>query len=816
MEGAAGRGGSLPVPASQPPRKEWRAVSEHSFRSNGSEDLDHIKLGQSDERTIYEEGAGQPDGNFCSIDIDRDDLSDDIVEDHRIRDIVQRRRELQEVEIELKAQAFAKPFILEARAKFEEQLKEHGDNILRLEEQLREKDMHLRESELKLEEKERELRALKIDTEAVWAKEDLLREQNKELATFRRELDNSEAERAHHLKQIHDLQEHIQEKESQFLDLQEKHRVAQETIVYKDDELRAWIARVQEMALQSNTNQSLQAELRERIEQFNQYYPLLLRQCSEMERYYVQVIQQLQLELVDAREQNGPRGDGSQLAVSNSTQASGYAQSKENQSLANENGNSQSHLESGSSFSATSNGTSKNQNANFQGVPSNPHSVLPLGHYLSPGQISASNTFSGQQQLPPVPVASSNDQVPPYQFGHFQSDIATPVSNWQNNQDVAEASVTPGQSYQPSSITEQTVMQTSITHDYGFSSNRLVNHTDFEPSSVPEKLSGTAESLQINNEKLLDSGIQQNISSEESSETLSQNSQYNAPLGLTISDVNAQTQLHDKVVATANHGAQGNTLKITMSQSLVDLGASSTDDSVVTCEPSDGSNNSSVTSEVPVPATRTLGPLGSRKDTLPALLDEKALLACIVRAIPLGSNEKIRISTTLPNRLGKMLAPLHWHDYRKQYGKLEDFLNCHPELFVIEGDFIHLREGAQKIVSANAAAAKFAAAASASAPYSSHNIALTPVAHGHRQKMSQTVNFKSVMANSRTQGTAHGSARASNQQHNSSFDIVEGLADVKILTKSNDLQQTNGFGRGRHLEGKQGRAAATVGIIPRR
>lgn len=34
----------------------------------------------------------------------------------------------------------------------------------------------------------------------------------------------------------------------------------------------------------------------------------------------------------------------------------------------------------------------------------------------------------------------------------------------------------------------------------------------------------------------------------------------------------------------------------------------------------------------------------------------------------------------LPNRLGKMLAPLHWHDYRKQYGRLDEFVGSHPEV----------------------------------------------------------------------------------------------------------------------------------------
>lgn len=55
-----------------------------------------------------------------------------------------------------------------------------------------------------------------------------------------------------------------------------QHRVAQETIIIKDEQLReaqAWITRVQEMdALQSTTTHSLQAELRERTEQYNQLW----------------------------------------------------------------------------------------------------------------------------------------------------------------------------------------------------------------------------------------------------------------------------------------------------------------------------------------------------------------------------------------------------------------------------------------------------------------------------------------------------------------------------------------------------------------
>lgn len=63
-----------------------------------------------------------------------------------------------------------------------------------------------------------------------------------------------------------------------------QHRVAQETVIFKDDQLReaqAWITRVQEMdALQTSTNQTLQAELRERTEQYNQLWMGCQRQVG--------------------------------------------------------------------------------------------------------------------------------------------------------------------------------------------------------------------------------------------------------------------------------------------------------------------------------------------------------------------------------------------------------------------------------------------------------------------------------------------------------------------------------------------------------
>ena len=54
--------------------------------------------------------------------------------------------------------------------------------------------------------------------------------------------------------------------------------------MYKDEQLReaqGWIARAQEMdALQSSTNHSLQAELRERTEQYNQLWLGCQRQVA--------------------------------------------------------------------------------------------------------------------------------------------------------------------------------------------------------------------------------------------------------------------------------------------------------------------------------------------------------------------------------------------------------------------------------------------------------------------------------------------------------------------------------------------------------
>ena len=36
-----------------------------------------------------------------------------------------------------------------------------------------------------------------------------------------------------------------------------------------------------------------------------------------------------------------------------------------------------------------------------------------------------------------------------------------------------------------------------------------------------------------------------------------------------------------------------------------------------------------------------------------------------------------------------MLAPLHWHDYKRKYGKLDDFVVGHPEVSSLEFQSTH-------------------------------------------------------------------------------------------------------------------------------
>ncbi|KAL5737025.1 hypothetical protein ACOSQ2_031813 [Xanthoceras sorbifolium] len=782
MEAAAGvaatRGGALPMPTS---RKEWRAISDHHHHSvrNASDevDLEQSKLGHSDERTIYEQGRQPADVDFCSIRMDGS-LDNDNLLPQRLHNIARQREELQRLEIDLRAQMIARTEIMEMQSSFDAQIKEHAGAAAKLQEQLLERDRTIHELERKMEEKERELHAIKLDNEAAWAKEDLLREQNKELATFRRERDHSEAERAQHIKQMHDLQEHIQEKERQLIDLQEQHRAAQETIIYKDEQLReaqAWVARVQ---LQSTTNQSLQAELRERTEQFNQLWLGCQRQFAEMERLHLHTIQQLQHELADARERNGTFTDESRISQKDSKDISQFGQNNGNQLDVNGGGAMNTNsgvLPNGNADNAAS-FVSSAQTDRVPAVPIGPSSLLGLPTYLPPGQVPALHSFIMHQQGVPHSLPS---HVAQSHVGHFHSmPTMSPLQQWQNQQAASEVSQISAPNQHAPSQTDQNLMRSDAKYEYDMSVNGQALHSGYldvhisqgtEPDSVISSSAGEAQVLEsIDRSYLVAPQPEQNL------QQIS--AQFHEVLRLDTLERNSEVKEQNDLSLT-DHGIQGDVAKAEQPTSAVNSSPSDTSiNSVNTGETTINSDTSSALPEALL-STGQMNTLIAGKTSEKDLLDERALLTCIVRTIPAGG--RIRISSTLPNRLGKMLAPLHWHDYKKQYGKLEDFVVSHPELFMIEGDYIQLREGAQEMIAATAAYAKVAAAAAASSPYSSPlpSVAVTPMAQSRLKKV-PSIDSNSVIQNQHLNGV--------------SFGMAGGLSNVKILSKSRDPFQVNG------------------------
>uniref|UniRef100_A0A1J3IC04 DUF7725 domain-containing protein n=1 Tax=Noccaea caerulescens TaxID=107243 RepID=A0A1J3IC04_NOCCA len=607
---AATRAGSLQSPSPNQSRKEWRAVSDSLNVNNATDyvDLEQLKLNQTDERTIYENGREQVGLDYFSIRMDGR-CSDAELLEQRIHTVSKQKGELEQLEIELRAQMMA----MEIQRNFESQSAEYANAAARMQEQLHEKERSIREMERKIEEKDRELHAIKLDNEAAWAKEGLLREQNKELATLRRERDHSEAERSQNMHKISELQEHIQEKERQYSELQEQNRAAQENMMFKDDQLRdaqGWIARAQEMdALQSSTNHSLQAELRERTEQYNQLWHGCQRQFVEMERLHLHTVQQLQLELANVKEGGGSK------TISNGT--SQIIQNSLNQI----------------------------ENNRVDAVSS---SDLGTHVYPQAGQINPLQSFFMQQQEIPQLVQPRGPSP----------QVAQPV--------LLQQKAVPASSQMP--------MQNHVHPSQ--SVHRVVNPDAKNEHQAPA------------------------------------NGQF---LGQSYLDV--QT----------SRGAQFGPTTPLSSVNDEHVGGDVSPQEKANGQVSPGEQNGA---KPIVPETQVSSGKAER-NLESALLDERSLLACIVRTIPAGG--KIRISSTLPNRLGKMLAPLHWHDYKKKYGKLDDFVASHLELFVIEDDYIQVREGAQKMVAASASAAAAKVAAAAAAPNSMY-VAMTPMAQSQGLK----------------------------------------------------------------------------------
>ncbi|PIA48790.1 hypothetical protein AQUCO_01300014v1 [Aquilegia coerulea] len=782
--------------SSQPIRKEWRAISDHPIRdhpirnSSSNEELDRLKLG--DERTIYEQS--QTDVDYCSIALDptATTLDNDLLQ-QRLHDISMQRERLQHMEIDLRAQIGTRSHLIEMQNTFTNQINEQINAVANLKERLQEREQAIRELELKMEEKDRELRAIKIDNEAAWAKEDLIREQNQEILAYRREHDNYEAERAQQLQQIHELKEHIQEKERQYLKLEEQHRVLQETILYKDEQLReaqAWVQRMD--AMQSTTNHSLQSELRERTEQFNHFWLGCQRQFADMERHHLQAIQQLQLELAEARQRSGIYTDESSIDRANSEEASSFGQTKGTQFTVNEDGTISSNprvvpngnLDDYQPFAAFGNAPVKTEHA--PGVPF-PSSVLGLGAYIPPGQVTALHPFFIPQQGVPHSVPPTNSHVSESHLGHF---LPMPASSshqeWQNQQAVADGSQLANQNQFQALQTEQSISSSHGQFVYEQSADGHIPHPGYVVANIaPTQETGSA--ISASHEEAQGLVYPQPQQKQENSP------EFHEAMKLDSFDKKVETKVTDDAT-TKLTSKEGQGMITEKQQSAASVQQSTNPSHLLHSGVAKECNESSVVlPESSISSGRTSNLMAAGNVLEPKLLDERSLLACIVRAIPAGSGGRIRISSTLPNRLGKMLAPLHWHDYKKKYGKLDEFVAVHPELFVIEGDAIQLREGAQEIISATTAIAKVAAAAAASAPYSSvlPSVAVTPMAQTHRIKKVPSIDSKPgkigssdvLLAPADTGDKFSQQSRMQNQHSNGVYSICQGLTNVKILSK---------------------------------
>ncbi|GAB2225552.1 hypothetical protein Droror1_Dr00006349 [Drosera rotundifolia] len=130
------------VPSAKPPAVvmvelgcgiDTNPIPESTFRFN---ELERSKVGQSDERTIYKQ---------------------------RLHALTRQGDEVQQMEIELKAQVIARSEIMELQNSFEIRMKEQVD----LAEELSDSEQKMHDLERKIEDQERELHAMRLDNEKV-------------------------------------------------------------------------------------------------------------------------------------------------------------------------------------------------------------------------------------------------------------------------------------------------------------------------------------------------------------------------------------------------------------------------------------------------------------------------------------------------------------------------------------------------------------------------------------------------------------------------------------------------------------------------
>eukprot|EP01018_Ginkgo_biloba_P007136 Gb_40367 [translate_table: standard] len=814
-----GHGGSLAT-TQRIGRKKWIVVSENSVRDRGNEELERQTKSQPEEGAMYEEKE-HFDIDFGSVTIDSGlkNLENEDPLRQRLHGIARQREELQRMEIELRAQFIARAEIMQIQSEFDEQAKQHADIAANLQEQLEERDHQIHDLEQKLEQRERELQANQIETnEAVWAKDDLLREQDNKLATIRRERDNAEAERKQHLAQIQDLKQQLHDKEQQVQEMEEQRRAVQDVLLYKDEQLReaqAWVARIQEMdAFHSNNNHTLQAELRDRTDQFNQLWLSCQRQLADVERHHLQTIQQLQLELSEAREQSHIFGNSPGLTSSNAkeemlsnTKSQGGDHYDTNEEPTLKDGmratsavvNNQANLgflSNGSvdgpiSLILSHDASPKVEHAT--GLPIIPSSVLGMNAFLPSGPVPTMQQLVMHQHGITQPTQHPTVHIPQPPLGQFQPMPAgvPPQHHLLPNQ---HQRAIPDNYQSPHQLHASQVQQYPLrvqTHLEYQSSNSQVLQSKYQEQQLHSQQVKTGiDAVDAQGEeqaqKPREKG-QVEVSSPQFQQKYDENASQQQDLpGLVQPDQICEQELRLESAEKSEGLELPKLQSFTLHQNNIQSSQMQSGDEVVAIKTQQLAHQSDINRLLPVsrvsvsvsssqsgssrhikggvingktiPDTHSLQTLslqssmpsttqdGCCKASEPSLLDERSLLACLVRAIPAEASARIRISTTLPNRLGKMLAPLHWHDYKKCYGRLDEFVACHPELFIIEGEFVHLREGAHAMISATTAVAKVAAAAAAAAAASpvgsawSPTVAVTPVAQVHRSRKGFVIN----------------------------------------------------------------------------
>ncbi|XP_073396575.1 uncharacterized protein [Physcomitrium patens] len=753
---------------------------------------------------------------FSAIDNPEDGL------EQQLLDVSRKREQLQQAELELRAQFIARSEVHRMQKNYEEQFKQHAEIVASLQNEIHDRDQRMHCLDQNLEEREQELRANQIQAneavspfshtknvehaqrfhklhitkctfrnrcfpwDQVWAKDGLLREQTNELASLRRERDTTlaeqkaalaqlEAGRSDYAAQVEHLKEQLHEKVRRRQEVEEQNHATQELLLFKDGQLQdaqAWMARAQELdAYHVNANQTLQAELRDRSEQLNQVWMGYQRQLTDMERFHAQVVQRLQTELNEAREQaqmlqgSGQERLGTreerQLHVGNHTdiQREGNEESLGKATMKNSagvvRGNpilvTHGNVEAAVPVYIPLDNSIKGDHATGLPVVQFP-AVIGITPVMSSSGVPMMQQFSLQQQ----PVTPASWASPGLQSSHTQLHVhpnllSTPLhpsahqqvgnahhQNAQLQQQTTQlphlslpSSLLPNQNMQSSQPQHQVLDREDSRQHGGILLSQLSLKAQAPSTPVqPTVQTGQQESLVIDSVQPLSEGLKLPHSSQDQQQVeipmqhhrnnnrqeqqqhpqshQSVQEQHSKPFSKQdpVQEHETRQLQHQQGISSSMHHLSQPTAPMA-EENLVQHKPSPRKSIMAKQEPRQPVTNQSNSQQgAPEPI----------KNPEPVLLDERSLLACLMRAVPAEANAKISMKSTLPDRLGKMLAPLHWQSYRKQYGRLDEFVSLHKEHFVIEGDYIYLSEGVHDKVSATTAVAKGAAGAAAASP----------------------------------------------------------------------------------------------------